>query len=214
MADINASVSEQLMALDGFGTEWSANTTQDGTGADVTGTYSVTAEPFASTVKLTITNNGGGVTWLREVHVRGRGIYDPGPFTVEAVSGDGVKPLQVDQPYQDDPNVSDDIAQFILNQYETQEGRVDTLSIWPEKSAAFMALAMGLEPDDLVAVTEDATGLRDASLSVHQVRIGVVNGRWLTLELGVAPNVVGAHPWILGDATYSVLDSTTILSFV
>lgn len=207
---INASVTERLMAFDGFDSDWSANTLEDGSGTDATGDYTVTADAFASTVKLTITNTGGSTSWL-SLRVRGRGVYDLGPFTVEAIGTSGSdRELEIDQRYQDDPNVAQDIADFVLNQYETLMNQGDTLEIWPEKSNDFMLQAMMREPDDLIVVSEEVTGLSHASFSVNQVRIGVMNGRWLTLEFGVAPNVVGDTPWILGT---SQLGIDTVLGF-
>src|SRR2546430_17643360 len=68
-------------------TDYTANTNADGvSGTDKTANLSVTAVASASTVTFTVTNNDAGQIYRGKLQIRGKGLYDDAPVTVEAQS--------------------------------------------------------------------------------------------------------------------------------
>lgn len=192
------------------GTDFIANTAADGSGTNRTASVTVTASFFASTVKLTLTNNHAtdGV-YFTTLQVRGKGIYDLAPVTSEALGDPATRPITVDLPYQDDENVGQEIADFILNEREAITDPVESVSFNPHRSDAMMTLALAGEPGEVMVVTETQTGLDEAQAAIRSIHLGLKAGLILTATFGLTPIVVG-YEWILDHAEFSELDETTV----
>lgn len=82
-------------------TDYTMNTVADGTGTDLTASFTVTATKFAETVKMTITNNSASDGYVTLLKIRGNAIDSPDSTYVENDnSGTAVKRLfTVDTPW-------------------------------------------------------------------------------------------------------------------
>lgn len=195
-------------------TDYTANTLPDGTGTNQTANITVTVSAFASTAKFVVTNNSAGVAYLTSLQLRGRGIYDIDPVTVESVGSPGTRQIDVDLPYQNDPNVAAGLADYIRNEYEVLNSQVNEV-MFHAKTAELVRHALDREPGDLIVLAETVTGV-NAGVLIHNVGLAVkaASGGGVRLECtwGLAPRVAGEQ-WFLDDAALSLLGSTTILGY-
>ena len=200
--------------------DYAGNSAIDGTGSDQTANLSIVATAFASTVKLVVTNNGAVPIYLVApsttvpmLRVRGKGVYDRGPQTFEAmtVQDYGTRSLEIDMPYQDDPDIGQSAATFVENQYDSLTRQARSLVFKANKSHDKMLCALQVEPGDRITVSETVTGLVLVEANVQSVADDIIENVW-TCTLGLAPADTFAF-WQLGIAGASELGETTVLGF-
>jgi hypothetical protein len=203
------------------GTDYSGNSQVDGLGSNLSASLSVTVVPFASTAKLTVTNNhasatiylvnGSGVAFLQ---IRGKGIYDRGPQTFETASAAtyGTRNLPIELDYLSDPTLAQSYATYVQAQYKDLSNRVGSIQFIANDSAAFMDQALDREPGDVIAVTEAVTGLTLIEAVIQSVELTVTEGPWIVCRWLLAP-AAPFKSWVLGVAGRSELEQTTRLGF-
>ena len=206
------------------GTDYAGNAAANGSGADLTASLSIAITPFASTCKFVITNNHasstiylvttGGVTKLQ---VRGKGVYDDGPQTFEAESTQsyGDRPVSIDMPYQDDPDIGQSAATYLEAQYNALDSLVEEIVFLANDSDDLMTQALAREPGDIITVTETLTGLSSVDAVIQRVELEIglgSSGPRLLCRFGLAP-AAPFNIWQLGVAGNSELGETTVLGF-
>jgi hypothetical protein len=178
-------------------------------GANLLGTVSITVEPFAASAKFTIIN-GGGVTAYVFYQIRGSAIYDRTPVTQEsrATADYGVRPLDIDLPYQSSALIAKDRADYLLNQFQTVANQGTDLT-YAATTADLADRAVTLDIGDVIAVTETQTGLSVTAmiLAVEATVDAVGVSRW-TYRLG--PAFVGTV-FTLDSDLMGLLDNETAL---
>lgn len=107
-------------------TDYLANSQADGLGVNLTASLSWTFALGGNGARATITNNSGQVAYITKLQARGKGIYDFETTLSEAVntalaSEFGEANSLIDMPYQSDPGVGFDSAQYLLSIYEPNE---------------------------------------------------------------------------------------------
>jgi len=214
-------VVDGVLATDG--TDYAANTAADGSGADVATSVAVTVTAFASTAKFAIVNNHSATVYLvtaagaTHLQVRGKGIYDDGPQTFEAVSVQtyGDRPVAVNMPYQDDPNLGQSAATYLEAQYRSVSEQVEQIEFLANDSDDLMTQALAREPGQMVTITESLTGVAAVDAVIQRVEQEIAlgaSGPRVLCRFGLAP----ASPfaiWQLGTAGGSELGETTVLGF-
>ncbi|OFW37659.1 MAG: hypothetical protein A3J29_06190 [Acidobacteria bacterium RIFCSPLOWO2_12_FULL_67_14b] len=214
-------VVDGVLATDG--TDYAANTAADGTGSNVAASVAVTATAFASTVKFVIVNNhsatvylvtGAGATHLR---IRGKGVYDDGPQTFDAASTQtyGERPVNVDLPYQDDPEIGQSAADYLEEQYNDLASQVEEIEFLANDSDDLMTQALAREPGDLITVTETLTGLSSVKAVIQRVELDITlgsSGPRILGRFGLAPGAPYAvFLWgVVGNAEWG---ETTVWGF-
>lgn len=194
-------------------TDFTANSQSDGLGDDETSNFTITAEPFASVVKFTITNGAGHTVYVTKLQIRGDAIRDLAPEVYEAENGGIAKArtLHVDNPYQSNPNIIQALADYILNQFEDVSNQVDELVLHTTRDEDHLNVALTLVLGDRVSVTESVSGLDAAQAVIHRFSFRESSSGFLHCTVELAPNVVGDPSWLLEDATYGLLETSTIL---
>lgn len=192
-------------------TDFVANSAADGSGTNLTASVTVTAEFFASVAKLTLTNNHATLAaYFTTLQIRGKGVYDLRPVTLEARGEQSTRPLPIDLVYQASAAIGQDIADFILNERESVMQPVERVQFRAQQSNTLMLGALVTEPGDVVSVSEAQTGIVEAQVLVRSIALTVGPLRSLTSSFGVFPVTVG-EGWLLGETGRSELDETTIL---
>jgi hypothetical protein len=211
-----------LVAYPSANYDYAGNTAADGSGSDVTGSLSVAATAFATTVKFVITNAsaspiyliapgaGAGMPWLR---IRGKGVYDRGPqqYQASSVQPYRVRPYTADLAYQSDTNVAQAAAEFLEATYNALSRQARSLTFVANESAAKMLFAMTVEPCDHITITEPVTGLSAVGSVVQSVSLTIVE-RFITCTLGLAPASVFSF-WQWGIVGRSEWGLTTVYAF-
>lgn len=203
------------------GTDYAGNSQVDGLGSNLSASLSVTLEPFASTAKITITNNhatstiylvnGSGQPFLQ---VRGKGIYDRGPQTYEKAStaSYGTRPFPIDLDYQSNASIAQSYADYVHAQFSDLSSRVESLTFVANESGDFMTQALDREPGDVITVTEPVTGLSAVEAVIHVVEIEYMKGGRTVVTWGLSP-AAPFKAWVLGVAGRTELGLTTKLGF-
>lgn len=194
-------------------TDYTGNTAANGSGTNKTAALTVGCDFFASSATVTVENTDAGTVYLTKLQGRGLGIYDEAPQTFEATvtQSYGDRPLELDMPYQDDPNVGQDIATYMAGQFASTTGRAIAAAFRPHQSSTLMVAALSGEPGSLVTITEAMTGLVATSCRVQSVELTLTPPLRLSVRWGLAPQLV-SDAGILDDAVRGLLDSTMIVA--
>jgi hypothetical protein len=194
------------------GTDFTATANADGTGADLTASVTVTATPFASTVKFAI-HNGAVTPAYVYVQLRGKGIYDYAPITMQGYSPEdyGDQPLSIDLPFQSDTSVAQDVADYLCATYKDQARQVSSVGL-PCDTDELLMQALTREIGDIISASERVTGLQGTLLAIHGVHGSLTAGGQMHMTWNVTPHAA-SQVWLLDDAVYSILDSTTVFGF-
>lgn len=202
-------------------TDYMANSLANGSGTNKSAALVVVAEPWGSTVKFTITNtdaatvylvNGAGVPTLQ---IRGKGLYDLSPVTVE--SGTGAAALNVDLRYQTNFNITQDLADYLLAQYQALGTQPESVEFVANRSDAHMAAALGAQIGDRITLLEAQTGLIADSFiqRIHWTASPGAAGAGPTLKVrfGLASATFFDDVWVMDDVVLSVIDTSTFLGY-
>jgi hypothetical protein len=197
------------------GTDWTANTQQDGGGTDVTASVVFEVFPWATTARIRATNNSGAAAFLiAPTQIRGRLILARTQQVVQAKSTvqlDGARALTVDLSLEGDGNQAQGKVDFVLHEYESLENQVDWIPFLPQKSDALMQQALDREVGDLITITETLTGI-DAPLVITTIALGMRAGTLVQAAFGTGPKVVGQASYY-DDPVSGLIDDTAVLSY-
>lgn len=203
------------------GTDFAGNAAIDGTGANLTADLAdMGSYAYGTSVHFIIKNSGTSTVYLiapsgsgPKLQVRGKGVYDRGPQTYQASSTQpyGIRPLDVDQPYQNDPNIGQASAEYIEAIYNNLLRQPSDLTFIANVSAAKMIFALTVEPGIILTLSEPMTGLVAVGVVVQSVSLGVVEGV-ITCKLGLAPSSVFSF-WLWGIVGRSEWGESTIYGF-
>jgi hypothetical protein len=194
-------------------THYTANAAADGSGADLTANITPTLVAFASTGQWTLVNSGpaGFITLLKVI---GKAVRDPGPQTYQALNVQpyGERSLAVDLPYQNDAQIAQSMATFLLAQYADLTNQIDSLILNTTGSDTLMIQALAREPGDVITITETMTGITLLRAMIFRVQLNVTPAGTLQCTWGLAP-MSPFFVWQLGVAGASELGVTTQLGF-
>lgn len=195
-------------------TDYLANAAADGSGTNKTAAVNVSAEFWGSSVRFTIENTDAAVVYVTKLQCRGKGLYDQSPVTLQAVTEDETveRPIDIDLPYQTDPNLAQQLADYLLTQYTTDDPKITSLTFCADLSDDFMLAALTLEVGDRITISETVTGVSTVDVFVQGVHFAVSRGRRVDVTLFVSPAVFASEFWILEDAD-SELGVNTFLAF-
>lgn len=216
------------------GTDYIFNAAKDESGANITADLSVTAVYGANGVDYTLENTGAITGYVTQLYARGKGVYIYRPVEnmeedETLVSNDGARTLNMDLPYQDDPLQTIDIAIALLAKYKNKYTSIKSITLIANRNDnsifgydgevatyypdflinAFMDLNVG----DKVKVKADSVGIEEDSF-VQAIDFSITSGDIVTYKLGLKSALYDTYEaWILEDATYGVLGTTTILGY-
>lgn len=147
-------------------TDYTMNTSEDGTGTDLTDDLTVTVTYGTNSATYTLKNDSASDGYITKLQARGKGIYTYDP--VEYISSDaaseaavGVYNKSLNLKYQDDANVAQQFADYIRFNY-SQIGTVpETVTIAANLSSLHMWAFLQLEIGASVYVNETVTGIAD-----------------------------------------------------
>ncbi len=200
-------------------TDFSFNTKEDGTGADLTAQLSITPAFGGNTASLLIENAGpaDGFIPAEGLRLRGRGLYDFEPLVSDrkdqtSVDDYGENVFSYDMPHQSRPQNAVDLAQFILDLYKDPTTRVETVRFianWDDEAAEN---AFGLEISEQVSIDSPTLGLDAVPYFVNGCRLDIKHSGLITVTWDLAPvNLI--QYWMLEVDGRTELDETTILGY-
>jgi hypothetical protein len=219
------------------GTDYIFNTEEDESGSNITSDLEVTAVYGANGVDYTLENTGAITGYVTQLQARGKGVYIYRPVEIlredEAlVANDGARTLNLDLPYQDDPLQTTDIAVALLDRHKAKHTTINSITLianrldtsinrlgWPGAKPgayyteylinAFMDLNIG----DKIKVVAPSVGIVQDCF-IQSIDFTITSGDIVTYTYGLQDAMYETYEtWILGDSTYGVLGTTTILGY-
>lgn len=150
-------------------TDYTMNTAEDGSGTDLTGSFTVTASYTGQGVRYTIVNGSGSDGYITKLQARGKGVYRSDVIVERTVAGGyGDRVLTLDLPYQSSVNNATKIAENLSTLLSSPSARIRSVKFNANRSAAFMEAAVLREPGDRIAISETVTGLSDALFVINR----------------------------------------------
>ncbi len=110
-------------------------------------------------------------------------------------------------------NEATDAANWVLSTHKDPHQRIATLTIKPSANPALWPVALGAEIGDRVTVIRSTTAFTMSSdYFIENISHSQKPDEW-TVQFQMSPASLWPIPWILGDSTYGVLDTTTKLAY-
>lgn len=217
------------------GTDYIFNAAEDESGANLTANLSVTAVYGANGVDYTLRNTGAITGYVTQLLARGKGVYIYRPVEkteedVVLVSNDGARTLNLDMLYQDDTLQTADIGSALLEKYKQKYTTIQSVTFIANRDDnsikqvgtgvedltyqdyllnAFLDLNIG----DKIKIIAPSAGVEQDSF-IQAIDFSVTAGDVVTYSYGLQNSMYETYDaWILGDATYGLLGSTTVLGF-
>lgn len=200
--------------------DYAANTAADGSGTSKTVVVVVTwpfgGYPGAASMTYLVHNPDTVDFYITTLQVRGYAVIDRDPITVSvedatSIAAYGRRTLDVDLPYQGDPNVALGLAAYWQALYTDADTRATSVSCLVVADATLQALLLAVEVGSRVALVEPMTAL-DRSYWVQGIALTLSPGPVAALTLRLAP-ASRTDYWLLGVAGQSELGDTTVLGF-
>jgi hypothetical protein len=193
-------------------TDYTMNTQANGSGADLTASFTVVVNYGGNSAEYLLTNNTLGLGYVTKLQARGRALLDYDPVDAWAVDETsieqaGEQACALDMPYQQDMSVALSIAEFIVVTWTAPGSAGIEIRYMPRNDAEFN-LAFRLEPGDAVVVLEEVTGI-NGTYFVQNVAIDMGEVASFTWELQRA---LVADYWRIGSSGFSELGVTTVLA--
>jgi len=196
------------------GTDYVANDDEDGGGVNRTSDLSVTELTdltSGNSITYRITNTGDTTLWVTKFQQRGKGIYlfDSVPAEAEAEASytdlHGEKVLRYDMPYEDDFNVAENFADFLLSVWKDPICQISNLTYYPEKNADLAQAFVDIDIGKRITVNIPHIGI-DQDYFVHQITVRIMNGIMRCSYLLAPVSVASAFQ--LDDPIYGELDGS------
>lgn len=198
-------------------TDYTANESSSGTGADRTASLSVTLTSYgASYGRLDLTASAD--LYVTKLQVQAKPYYDYYPtesFALNStnVTAYGPRMLVLDNKFlQQHPNVtSDPFAYMLLERFEDPVASIDPVRVQANRNATQLRETLTLDVSDRIKITDTLTGLSAAEYWIEHVRHEVTHGETPHhyVEFNVSPyNTYGY--WVLGTSEF---DGDTTLAF-
>lgn len=203
------------------GTDYRGAANDDGTGADRTSDIAILVEPFTSTAKTTISNTGATALYVIFRQLRGTGIFDNSPMTLESFVpkryGDRAAPI--DLPFQDSATRVQLLADQFVAQYADRARAGEELVFNPQRSATLMLGALTLDIGDVITASELTSGVNHVDYDIRGITYAFQRVRWgsyLTVRYRIVPHVTaapGGAAWTFDHPVRGLLDTGTVFGF-
>jgi hypothetical protein len=155
----------------------------------------VTFDPFATTVKITITNTHPSDTaHIQKLTVSGFPIFDAGPIITTAYEPKtyGIKRLNVDLKYQNNEQIIQEMANSIVGAYKdfSNKGHADSIEFIPHSRGPFIKDLLTRELGSVVVVSEFQTGATEVRSFLQGMEVSVVEGRFMSATYYLKPRAI------------------------
>ena len=207
------------------GTDWIANTAEDGTGSVITSDVAVSlSTTAANAVTFNIVNNGTVTAYLTTLQVRGTQVADISVTVMAAADSTsqttyGEVDVRVDMKYESSTgSFAFNIAEWLLASMKDPRFLINRLSLIGNTSAALMVQALAREPGDKITLAESFTGISETfgaaafGWFINGVDLTVGPASTIHVSWILAPADQSSF-WILDQVGASELGLTTVLGF-
>lgn len=197
--------------------DYSMTLNSDGTGTDLTANLLLTVEFFGNGAVYSIQNTGAtpGYVWLR---FRGKGIYNQNPvrYILSDVASQelyDVRTLDIPQQYQNDPSISEGIANFALNSRSTPRQDLNKISFIANYSIETMQAFLYFDIGNKVYIKSSKFAI-DADYFIQKIKYRITDAGIIYVDFFVTDSIsVESTPAYLGVDGSSELNETFYIGF-
>jgi len=194
------------------GTDYVANASEDGSGADRTADMTVTVTSVSgNAITLNVANGGASAFWVTTLQQKGKGINRYDPVSYEAVdsgsyvSAKGERVLRYDMPYEDRFSEAENQADRLLSIWKDPICLIDGLSYFPEESATLTNAFLDIDIGKRITVAFTQLGI-DQDYFVHKETVTMESNKLrVSYLLKPATSTIACR---LDDAVYGVLNDS------
>jgi hypothetical protein len=196
------------------GVDYVANTLEDGSGSNVSSSFSVTVTAGQSGVRFDVTNGTGAAAYLTTLQLIGKGIYDYGATIHEATDSSSIEThgehvLDFDMPYQSRQDVGQAAADYILAKYKDPLAQAHEIAVIG-RTPALVTQILTRDISDRITVSETVTGVSD-DFFINGIEFVVLPQRFVAARYVLAPTADPAtDSYFLIDT--SALDGADVLA--
>ena len=200
------------------GIAWLCYQNSDGTGADLTSDFDITAVYTANDVTYEITNNSTLTGYVTKLEASGYGIYIYAPTQVteeDATSkaAYGTSPVNIQMKYQDDVEMAQVFAEHVLADTKDLKRIVNSVEFLANTDPHLLHGFLNIEIGDLIYLTDTEMEIA-GYYYINSIKYEISQGGIIMFEWGVKEaKELDDDYWFLGDVGYSELDSTTELGY-
>lgn len=174
-------------------TDYTMNSAADGSGSDLTANFTVTATVYANHAVITVVNNGASTGYITKLQIRGLAVRVYAPPTLLASDSasqttyKSKKTLAIDSVLQDDVNVAQQLANYLVGLYGTPPPEITGVKFVAQYNSTFMGYARDLELSTRVTLVETQTGV-NGDYFVNFIHETIENyGLWHRVSFDVEP---------------------------
>jgi hypothetical protein len=200
-------------------TDYTAHVADDGTGTDLTGSFTITPTYAAQSVKWAVENGSASDGYL-DAGSKQRGnnkLTDFGRVKIEkedqtSIGDYGRRAKRIRAKLLEDSTFAEGAAQWILELRKDARGDAQDVQHTPLRSETLITAGLGRQIGERINIGETQTGLSADFFIVnehHSLRSG---GKDYKVSWGLEP-ASAALFWRLGDSGYSELGETTTLAY-
>jgi len=192
----------------------------DGTGANLTSYLTVTANYGINGVTYTLQNTGTKTGYITKLQARGKGvyIYDSVSYTTNdttSLNAYGYQELSIDQKYQQNPLVSQNMADALLSQYKDPASNFESVEFIANTDDWLMRSFLYLDIGSLIYVVDDlispVISSDEGFYYINSIDFKIKQGGLVAFSYGLVPAFnIGTTYWLLDTST---LDTSTILGY-
>jgi hypothetical protein len=162
----------------------------DNLGSDL----SLSASTGANGAAFALTNIGSQTGFVTKLQVRGQGIFDYAPLTLESTSASsqntyGLYTHDVDMPYEFSVDTAKTIGDDIVSKQKDPKKFSDTISFIANRSSDMMLTMLQREPGGLITIAETVTGLIGGHFFVQGVNLDISGDDLILCTWSVVPSL-------------------------
>jgi hypothetical protein len=180
------------------------------------GGFNVDTEIGGFATEFNITNQEKSPAYITKLEVRGRRVKDFQPITqmaedTSSQSSYGDLELFWDMPFQENPLVGKDAAEFFLTNLKDPSTDIEKVEFLANSASELMIAMLDIEPGDRVRIQETISGI-DTDFFVNGVRLKITKPEniWCTWYVTPANDV---SFWAIGTAGFSEIGETTYTTY-
>lgn len=200
-------------------TDYTMNTLADGTGTNLSASFTVTASFWSSSVKLVITNTHASSSgFVLTMQCRGDAIYALNPVTAEAESSTsrtdyGTNVALLEMLYQSNALVASDAALHLKETFKDPLANIGAVTFVANQSAALLTAAITGDISSRIRIVETMSGVTAAlDYFINGVEFEISETEVMTTTWWLTPASTTVY-WQLGVAGASELGNTTRLAY-
>jgi hypothetical protein len=192
--------------------DYAMNTESDGTGTDLTASFTVTAIRSTVGVRFIITNNSDTTGFVTKLQQRGKPV-----FRYDAVSRSAIvspiskkRVLQVEMPFSSNLNVAKDVGDYLATSFGAPYPNLPPIRFLANRSVDHMRAALEREPGDRIRVNLPRLENREFTINSVQLEFQLENQIYCVWNLESASS---QRYWLMGIEGAGEMGLTTFFGF-